>query len=196
MLHKIIAFTAFVLFVTNAHAANLYKCQAADGKYLYSDKPCVENTKTIYKKKSAPNISGSVGRGEFVDTKATEEPAPDQAATYIFRARFVSVVASLTPVKMAAVEYLMLQGKWPKNLQDLGLDPRSVNSSLVDQVKIKDDGVIVATLDQSFGKYKKIVLTPKTVMGGTHVEWHCASNFTRAQLGDGQQQICESRKIY
>ena len=195
MLPRIIAFTTVFTLAASASASSLYKCQSASGRFVYSDTPCRKDAETIYKKQSSPEISGSVGRDEFVEPEKAEASGPDVTAAYVFRARVVSAISSLAPIKVASTEYHMAQGKWPKDLNDLGLDPKTVTSSLVDQVFIKDGGAIVANLNQSFGTHKKIVLTPKVVMGGTQVEWSCASNFTSAQLG-GPQRICESRNVY
>jgi len=197
MLPRIIAFVTLATLAAYASASSLYKCQSANGRFVYSDTPCRKDAETIYKKQSSPDISGSVGRDEFVEPDKTgeSEAQADVTAAYVFRARFVSAMSSLAPIKVASTEYHMTQGKWPRDLQELGLDSKTVNSSLVDRVTIKDGGAIVADLNQSFGTRKKIVLTPKVVMGGTQVEWSCASNFTSAQLG-GPQKICDSRNVY
>jgi len=197
MFLRIITFAALTTLAAYASASSLYKCQSANGRFVYSDTPCRKDAETIYKKQSSPDISGSVGRDEFVEPDKTgeSESQADVTAAYVFRARFVSAMSSLAPIKVASTEYHMTQGKWPRDLQALGLDPKTVNSSLVDRVIIKDGGAIVADLNQSFGMRKKIVLTPKVVMGGTQVEWGCASNFTSVQLG-GPQKICDSRNVY
>jgi len=197
MLPRIIAFAVLSTLAAYAGASSLYKCQSANGRFVYSDTPCRKDAETIYKKQSSLDISGSVGRDEYVEPDKTgeSEAEADVTAAYVFRARFVSAISSLAPLKVASTEYHMAQGKWPRDVQALGLDPKTVNSSLVDRVTIKDGGAIVADLNQSFGTRKKIVLTPKVVMGGTHVEWSCASNFTSAQLG-GPQKICDSRNVY
>jgi hypothetical protein len=102
MLPRIIAFTTVFTLAASASASSLYKCQSANGRFVYSDTPCRKDAETIYKKQSSPEISGSVGRDEFVEPEKAEESGPDVTAAYVFRARVVSAISSLAPIKVAS----------------------------------------------------------------------------------------------
>ena len=176
-------------------AATLYKCRAADGTISYRDSPCADRAATLATRKlKRTRIPDAVDDEEYLEPDAGPV---DEQALYVFKAQFQQALSSLTPLRVASVEYFMNTGEWPKDFKAVGVDKKSMSSSFIDGVRIAPQGRIVAELnEQKFGQQKKIVLTPHQVMGGTTVEWQCSSNFTPRLLGSDATRICQSRVIH
>ena len=173
--------------------ANFYKCESSDGKVSFSDKPCPTKSTTTQKGKlNSFRITGSVGTDEFPD----DEPSRDENSVFIFRAKFSSILQSLTPLRHSITQYYMERGQWPDNMEALGFEQQAMQSQQIDSVRIKKNGKIVAQLNARLGEHKIIILNPKPAMGATSVDWQCWSNFPRSLLGGGELEICGSREIY
>lgn len=193
MLCRPLPLVMLMCFPSLALGANFYKCESSDGKVGFSDKPCPTKSITTQKGKlNSFRITGSVGRNEFPD----EEPDRDENAVFIFRAKFSSILQSLTPLRQSITQYYMERGQWPDNMEALGFEQQAMQSQQIDSVRIKKNGKIVAQLNANLGEHKMIILNPKPAMGATTVDWQCWSNYPRSLLGGGELEICGSREIY
>jgi hypothetical protein len=173
--------------------ANFYKCETSDGEVTFSDKPCPTKSTTTQKGKlNSFRITGSVGKDEFPD----DTPNRDENSVFIFRAKFSSILQSLTPLRRSIAQYFMERGQWPDDIKALGFDQQAMQSQQIDSVRIKKNGKIVALLNARLGEHKIIILNPKPTMGATSIDWQCWSNFPRSLLGGGELEMCGSREIY
>lgn len=183
-----------LLFIsTSTTAASFYKCQTSSGEITFSDKPCPKKSKTTAKGKlNSFRITGTVGNEEYTDNS----PEPDTTTALIFRAKFTSILESLSPLRRTITQYYFERGKWPENMEALGFEKQSMQSKDISNVRIKNNGKIVAILNHRHGENKIIVLNPKPAMGGTSLDWQCWSNFPRSLLGGGELELCGSRHIF
>ena len=103
-------------------------------------------------------------------------PVTPDYSGYMRAAQLSQVLSMLSPIRLRMEEYSMMQGNWPEELQDIGLDPREMNDgSLIEGVKL-DQGRIIALLSHSFGKGRTLALYPESIMGGTQTRWQCETN--------------------
>lgn len=173
--------------------ASFYKCENSDGKVTFSDKPCPTKSTTTQKGRlNSFRITGSVGKEAFPD----DEPNRDDNSVFIFRAKFSSILQSLTPLRRSITQYYIERGQWPDNMEALGFEQQAMQSQQIDSVRIKKNGKIVAQLNARLGEHKMIILNPKPAMGATSIDWQCWSNFPRSLLGGGELEMCGSREIF
>lgn len=103
---------------------------------------------------------------------------PPESQRYMQLARTSSVMAGLQPVKVRALQFYQMEGRWPGSLKDLGFKASEMNDGeLIDAVSIGREGAITAVLNsKSFGQSKTLTLKPRFVMGGTNIRWDCTTN--------------------
>ena len=179
-----------LLLMAPMQAHSFYKCTNESGGITYQKIPCkhssVQSKLHVY---VAPKPGIAAG-SEFSD----DNPDASEEASSI-RDNLGAIMSSLTPVKLAAVEFRQSSGEWPKALSDVGMNEKEMTSSYVDGVKLDGSGKITARLNRDFGKNKKLILEPYSVMSGTSFEWKCYTNFPKESLPSGREMMCESRII-
>lgn len=185
MPYRIAALAVLAVISLGTQGASLHKCRSSDGRLYYSDVPCPAQTETVHKGKLNSSDSD------------VPEPAPTPRNIETIRPQFAAALASLSGLRTAVLEHYMSNGKWPNHLLQMGFTPESMNSSLIDEVRMSNyEGEIEATLNKkTFGKDKKIVLTPKPILGGSQMEWQCATNINKQLLGTDMHPLCESKKL-
>jgi hypothetical protein len=191
-----ILFAILMLFSVNASAGSIIKCQAADGSITFVDTRCPTGQNQVSKKsyqhkvvKPQSSIQNLQNGVEF-----PAQQAMPVTARQVFQAKFVQALSSVSGIKISMVEYYMYRGTWPEKIQDLGFNPEDMNSSLIHQTRVLDQGRINIQLAQDFGENKQIWLYPTLVMGGTQIEWSCFSNFPAQVLKSATgSDLCTSR---
>jgi hypothetical protein len=109
------------------------------------------------------------------------EPAPAERQAFV-RAKLATALSQLAPIKLMMTEHYMTMGAWPSSPADLGLQPDELESSVIAGVTFEPEGTIVARLAPDIGEYAVLRLAPKSVMGGTSLEWRCSANLAPALL--------------
>lgn len=171
------------------HAA--YKCVDEKGNVTYQTKACQSNelqTKTKVSSKKIP--SGS--QTEPKQDEFTSDQLMDSTQALLIKQKIATAISALTPIRIMTMDYHSVNGDWPTQLSDIGLDKDNMKSSTVDSVKMGGNGDFAAELNESFGDNKLIVFRPESVMGGTSIEWKCFANFTSEQLSTPGLPLCES----
>ena len=109
------------------------------------------------------------------------EPAPAERQAFL-RAKLATAMSQLAPIKLMMTEHYMTMGAWPASPSELGLQADELESSVIAGVTFEPGGTIVARLARDIGEYAVLRLAPKTVMGGTSLEWRCSANLAPAVL--------------
>lgn len=181
---------AFLHFTSApSEAATYFKCKDPEGKIIFSDTECPDESEVLTEKTANPsNITG----------RFSPEPYQDGSNMNLhdmlqLRQQLGQALSAIVPIKMALVEYYLQQEEWPIELEAMGFDPEQTNSEQVESVVIGKEGTLIAKLRNSLGQDKMIVLSPHEAMDGTLIEWDCAANFSALLLND---MSCESRNIH
>jgi len=97
---------------------------------------------------------------------------------FLIKAKFTQALVSVTPIKLHITEFLMSTDDYPESLKALGFNQQSFETgALIQSIQFLKNGTIRADLSvNDFGKKKFFTLTPKEIMGGTNIQWSCASN--------------------
>lgn len=113
---------------------------------------------------------------------------------YIQRAAVAQVIASLSMIKVMLMEHYLSTGKYPENIEILGLKKEEMNDGrYIEQVGLLRNGIILAKLSGFFGVGKLLALVPESIMGGTQVRWQCVSNIEKKVFsGPTDYNFCES----
>ena len=100
---------------------------------------------------------------------------------FLIRAKFTQALVSVTPIKLYITEFIMSTGHYPETFRSLGLNPGSLETgAYIQTAQLLKQGTIRIDLSvNDFGKNKFFTLTPKEIMGGTNIQWSCASNLER-----------------
>ena len=109
------------------------------------------------------------------------EAAPVERQAFV-RAKLATALGQLAPIKLMMTEHYMTMGAWPASPAELGLQADELESSVISGVTFEPEGTIVARLAPDIGEYAVLRLAPKTVMGGTSLEWRCSANLAPALL--------------
>lgn len=178
-------------------AKKFYKCTNAEGELVYQQVACdsdiSQETVSVFTAPEQRSQLGSKLMGESEYIPQGEEPAT--TGKMQFQSRLVNVISLLTPIKFEMQQYYMMNGAWPEKPQDMGYNPDNLKSADIKEVLFGDGGAIVATLSNSFGNDKRVVLAPKLVMDGTSMEWQCMANFPAQSMMTAGMSMCESRTI-
>lgn len=186
---------SLLLVALPMQASAFYKCDDGQGEISYQKYPCGPTATQKQVRVYVPKQTGLENTSEFTgDDTATPASTPDQSAIQLY-SEISTAIASLTPIKMSAMEYHSMNGSWPKKLADIRLNKKAMKSRHIESVKLAKQGRIIAHLNKRFGSNKKIILKPKEVLGGTNLEWVCYANFTKSALSYNNRAICESKNI-
>jgi hypothetical protein len=186
-----------LLFISPALAKKFYKCTNEEGELVYQQVACDshinQQTVNVFTAPKHPSQLGSklMGEGEYI----AEGNEPAVVGKVMFQSRLTNVMAMLTPIKLQMQQFYMMNGNWPENPQDLGLNQENLKSADIKEVLFGDQGAIVATLNEQFGTGKRVVLAPQPVMDGTSMEWQCMANFPAQSMISMGMKLCESRNI-
>jgi len=185
-----------LLLGLNAQAGSIIKCQAADGSITFADTRCPAGHSQLSKKShqqrrlsNKTSLKNLQKGSEFPDDETTT-----QIPRLLFQARFSQILSSLTPIKFSMIEYYLYRGKWPQKLEEVGFKTTQMTSSLIRATNLSDAGRLQVKLALEFGDNKELWLYPRSVMGGTQVEWDCYTNFPPNLLtSPAGQRLCNSR---
>lgn len=189
-------FSLFCLFSPAIQAGNILKCVAADGSITYADTRCPAASTLLSHKKPSPRLRQPPQNMKNIEQGAEFPAAETQlpSARRVFQAKFVQALSSVSAIKIGITEYFMLRGEWPEDLEALGFDSSNMHSSLIEQVSVISQGRIQIRLVKDWGADKQIWIYPRSVMGGTQLEWICYSNFPSYDLTTGTgNSLCNSR---
>ncbi len=184
-------------------AAKLYKCRDADGHIVYQDELCTDQAETLREQQyDSPRDSVTTSRsrsrrgpalavsdGPFLGEESK------QWNPFVLAAKLSQVLSSLQGIKTQVHQYWMINGEWPQQLEQIGLDFQEMSSTEINSVQLGLDGAIIASLSETFGDAKMVALSPQIVMGGTSMEWRCATTFTE-KVVKGMQFPCRSADIH
>lgn len=197
--YPLLFFIIAVLIFFSLPALAVYKCTNAQGEVAYQDSECQAGAVEKKMHVAVPSTPAEPKPAPGSDEQISDKAFVDEGSPIVIRAELSNVLATLSPIKMRLIEYYAYAGKWPKSLADIDLKVSEMTSSHIDKIVLSDIGgnkrAIKAYLNQSFGKDKRLILMPKSVMGGTSFEWQCFANFNKQSLSYGGQQLCESRGI-
>jgi hypothetical protein len=193
-----------------------YTCSLPDGRILMRETPCPRGAKTLSarevvdKPRPAPSAEGqpraapdSAGttEGATSDPGVGDQPFVDPSfdagllRMMMLRARLMKVVASLNSLKTSVMMYNAETGQWPTKASELGLDPKTMYTDEIKDVRFEGDGTIVAELTPGFGESKRIALQPRWTLGGAQLEWECLANFPEKLFNGMGAPPCKSRAI-
>ncbi|MEW8228991.1 MAG: pilin [Candidatus Thiodiazotropha endolucinida] len=186
------------LILNHAMAGKFYKCTDENGEIQYQQVACnstiKQDTVHVY---TGPKYRSQLGPKLMNDDEyITQEDEPALTNRFKFQSELTQVLSLLSPIKMAVINFYMMNGSWPETPQALGFNQDNLKSSQIKQVLIGDKGAIVTWLSNNFGKEKKLVLAPFPVMDGTNFEWQCLANFPAQALELSGNSLCESRASY
>jgi len=190
--------SALMLFSLPALA--VYKCTNAQGEVAYQDSECQDGAVEKKMHVAVPSTPPEPRPALTAEQQQLAQNAfVDEGSPIVIRAELSNVLATLSPIKMRLIEYYAYAGKWPNSLADIDLKASEMTSSHIDKMTLSDIGGntrgIKAYLNPSFGENKRLILMPKSVMGGTSFEWQCFANFNKKSLVYGGQQLGESRVL-
>lgn len=131
---------------------------------------------------SAPAAVSTLQQSQLPPIMPVANTTPDYTS-YLRTAQLSQVYALLQPVKITMTEYYMMHGKWPSRLEDIKLKPEEMtDGQYLEKVRLGDNGQILAYLSDTFGKDKRLSLTPKSIMGGMQTRWDCTTNLNTNKL--------------
>ncbi len=189
----------FILLISSSfslQAATIVKCQNISGDISYADDICPSNTRQLSKTKlKAYKTSQSISQKDLKKTKTYPEQESSAQQKAILVARLSRVLSSLTAIKIKMTEFYMQSGAWPESFHTIKLNPKALNSSLINKTILDKNGRIKVELNRIFGTRKQLWVYPQSVMGGTQIEWQCFTNFPKSMLEEGNTEICLSRNI-
>ncbi|MBW9265086.1 MAG: pilin [Candidatus Thiodiazotropha sp. (ex. Lucinisca nassula)] len=197
---KKIALLVVLLFLIFNHAlaGKFYKCTNENGEIQYQQVACnstiKQDTVNVYTGPKYRSQLGSPPMGDAEYVAQGNEPALTNR--FKFQSELTQVLSLLSPIKMAVIEFYMMNGSWPETPQAMGFNQDNLKSSQIKQVLMGDKGAIVTWLSSNFGKEKKLVIAPFPVMDGTNFEWQCLANFPAQALELSGNRLCESRTSY
>lgn len=196
---KLSAFAVLMVLSGNAIAGTIIQCLGEDGSITFADTRCPGDQQQVSKK----NYSSSKTT-EFDTTSINSAPSfPEgdpipSAVRYRFQAQFAQLLASTASLKQMMLEFYYFNGQWPRRLQDLGVDPSTMTSSLIESTEVADHhGSLRFVLKKSMGENKQLLLKPVPVMGGNIIEWHCYTSFPDSWLKSpaAPQALCQSKQL-
>ena len=197
--YPLLVFIITMLVFFSLSALAVYKCTNAQGDVAYQDSECQEGAVEKKMHVAVPSASAESKPALGSDEQISDKAFVDEGNPIVIRAELSNVLATLSPIRMRLIEYYAYAGKWPNSLADIDLKASEMTSSHIDKITLSDIGGnkrgIKAYLNQSFGEDKRLILMPKSVMGGTSFEWQCFANFNKQSLSYGGQQLCESREL-
>lgn len=171
-------------------ASAFYKCTDNDGETTYQNTPCIDGSSSEQVRVYLPKDTDLDKDSEYIDSQVS-----DPQSKAILLSKFNAALLSLTPLRLSSRQYYQLQGRWPEKLKDINIDKKSMQSQYIDAVDLDKNGSIIARLNAGFGNKKQIILQPKTVLGGTDMEWHCYANFSKEFLTINNHALCKSRTL-
>ncbi|MET0107993.1 MAG: pilin [Candidatus Thiodiazotropha sp.] len=186
------------LILNHAMAGKFYKCTDENGEIQYQQTACnstiKQDTVHVYTGSKYHSQLGStlMNDAEYI----AQEDEPALINRFKFQSELNQVLSLLSPIKMAVMEFYMMNGSWPETPQAMGFNQDNLKSSQIKQVLMGDKGAIVTWLNSNFGKEKKLVLAPIPVMDGTNFEWQCLANFPAQAMELSGNRLCESRTSY
>ncbi len=171
-------------------AHSFYKCIDKAGGVTYQKIPC-SHTSAQNKMHVFVAPAPDVALGNEVPDDELEGSEP----TLSIKDELAAILASLTPVKGAVADYYKSNNQWPEHLADVGMNEAEMSSSYIDSVSLAGNGRVLARLKRGFGTNKKLIIEPRSVMGGTSFEWKCFANFPAKVLASENKPWCSSRAI-
>ncbi|MEW8684093.1 MAG: DUF4124 domain-containing protein [Candidatus Thiodiazotropha endolucinida] len=186
------------LILNHAMAGKFYKCTDENGEIQYQQVACnstiKQDTVHVY---TGPKYRSQLGSTLMNDDEyIAQEDEPALTNRFKFQSELTQVLSLLSPIKMAVINFYMMNGSWPETPQAMGFNQDNLKSSQIKQVLMGDKGAIVTWLSGNFGIEKKLVLAPFPVMDGTNFEWQCLANFPAQALELSGNSLCESRASY
>lgn len=120
--------------------------------------------------------------------------SPKQNA-YVYYAYTASVLSTLTRLRYSMAEYYTLEGRFPENLAELGLDAAAMSDGdKIRAVHIDSQGRIVADLSAKAGENKHLILAPGITMDGTHISWKCETDLAISGALPAHAMACEENQ--
>ncbi|HDP89430.1 MAG TPA: DUF4124 domain-containing protein [Thioalkalivibrio sp.] len=190
-----------------AVGADYYQCRDAEGTMSFSDRPCPAEAETLRERASrpaepaAPATPGSAPSDAADGVPATAEPAAAQSAEdlegerLLLTAELRQAIAALRPLRQGMTEFFAARGRWPADLESVGVNPLAVGGSRFTRIELGAEGVIIAHLAPRLGDNRRIELDPIPAMGGHGFEWRCIANYPPEVLHDGLQRFCDSGPV-
>lgn len=211
---RLFSMLTLVLMPTQVFA--YFKCTNEQGEISFQEFPCPTASSQTEERIRGEHKSSSLkpnslkpnslkptkyhaDQKSLSNQKFTEEflfPEPESSVrTALILSKINSALASLSPLKAILTQYFADNGMWPENIEDIGLGDQNLTSSLISEVRLDADGVVIARLNINSEGEKYIALQPGFALGGTIIEWTCFANFTEQLLNSGGNGICESKVI-
>ena len=103
---------------------------------------------------------------------------------YAMRAKVAGILSEASSLKVSSIEYYMINGDWPRIVQDLRLNDRLFEShKLISGIKLDNDGSFTLQLRESvFGPSRILRMTPDTRSyeqgSALGIDWECSSNLS------------------
>jgi hypothetical protein len=132
--------------------------------------------------------------GNFSD--GDDPHAHQQAkASMLLYAQLNHAVNSLLPVQHRVAEFHQATGRYPFNLQQVGMQLANVDSgSYIQSVELNNSGVIIADLGSKFPPNTHLAMMPRIGGNGVQAGWQCATDLPVAEVVPDHPLACEVRK--
>ncbi len=102
---------------------------------------------------------------------------------YIKLTHLSQALAAVSPFKAYVTEYYMMQGKYPENLEAIGVNPADVKtSSYFSDLILGESGTLYVIGNEKIGDDLVISLKPKSTLGGASLDWKCTVNVKFSRL--------------
>ncbi|MDH5473201.1 MAG: pilin [Gammaproteobacteria bacterium] len=112
---------------------------------------------------------------------------------YVQAAKLANIMAMITPVRMHVMQFYNMNGDWPANLGDVGLDTDTMtDGENIETVKLDKNGEIRVLLTKAYGNGKFISLKPRSIMGGTNIKWDCSTNLNKKSFSVPGSLSCKT----
>jgi hypothetical protein len=133
-------------------------------------------------------------------TSATQVPAPviypsvtQDYSGYVLSAKFAQVFTLVLPIRMMAEQEHAMRGQWPTSLEQIGLKKNETSDGrYIDEVRLGENGAVIVLLSKEFGQKRILKLAPKSIMGGMHIRWQCATNLLVKTINALSSFNCET----
>lgn len=110
-------------------------------------------------------------------------PVTQDNSRYIMVAKFGQAYALISPIRMMTMQQYSMTGHWPTTIEQIGMSKDDTSDGqYIDDLRLGNEGEIVALLSKEFGDRRVLKISPESVMGGLNIRWQCVTNLPVTQI--------------
>ncbi len=139
----------------------------------------------ILEKNTVPSISIAEPLSNPLRSQGLSNTTTQNNTPYVHKAIFAQILVSIMPIRIAMREHYYMQGEYPSQLKDMGLNRKDMSSGkYIRDIRLGDQrkGELIIKTTEQLGKNIYISFAPIEVMGGLNIEWQCKTNYQQAKL--------------